>query len=79
MSGYLLLFFLVQIAALAYIRVRFGMHFTLTSLLLISLITIHGAPFLIYMYQTGPDTFVYEAVLSHRNAEQIITRLLLAI
>jgi hypothetical protein len=79
MTPELAFFLAAQVIAVLYVRARFGMHFTLTSMFLLVLVAIHGVPFLIFFHSTGPDTFVYEAVLSHRDAAAIESRLLMAI
>lgn len=65
----------------------FSLHFTATRLaerpsiallLMGGLLLIHGAPMLIYLHITGPDTFIYEKTLDLVNQEEIVEHLLLA-
>lgn len=68
------------IAAIAYIYKFIGCKISLSLFLFSSLILIHGAPLLIYIYITGPDTQIYEAALGGvENKEYALANLIFAI
>lgn len=64
--------------ALWYTVARVGARPSITLLLLGGLLVIHGAPMLIYMNLTGPDTLIYEIVLSSVDPEEVLPRVLWA-
>lgn len=74
----LLLLMLVLFSAM-YVRRRVGTRLSLTVLLFGTLWLVHGVPLLVYVYLTGPDTFIFEKALEHVDRTEILSRLLLAV
>ena len=64
--------------ALWYTVARVGARPSITLLLLGGLLVIHGAPMLVYMNVTGPDTLIYEVVLSSVDPEEVLAKVLWA-
>ena len=62
-----------------YVKYGVGMRPSVTLLLLSILILVHGAPMLIYLHVTGPDTFIFEAALKSVDRETIQARVLWAL
>lgn len=51
---------------------------SITLILFAALLIIHVVPMLVYLYFTGPETFIYEAALRSVDADAVKTRLLWA-
>ena len=64
--------------ALVFTWRKFRHRPSLTLFLLIALLSIHGAPMLVYLFVTGPDTFIFEAALRPVDAQSTKTILLWA-
>lgn len=60
------------IVTLTYMRRRIGGRMSLSLLLFASLFIIHGIPMIVYLYETGPDTLIYEAALANVPSRQMM-------
>ena len=67
------------VLALWYLLSRIGSRLSISLMLFAILLAIHGLPLLVYLYVTGPDTFIYEAALAPVNRTEVLTRLVWAI
>ena len=65
--------------AIWFLVARVGLRISVTSILLVALIVVHGLPLSIYLTTTGPDTFVYEAALAYVDADEVRSRLAYAL
>lgn len=65
--------------ALWYIVSRIGSRLSVSLLLFGALIAVHGVPLLIYLYFTGPDTYIFEAALAPVNKAEVLTRVVWAV
>lgn len=72
-------FALALMLALWYLLTRVGSRLSVSMMLFALLIALHGAPLLVYLFATGPDTFIYEAALAPVNRAEVLARLLWAI
>lgn len=74
------LIFLFSVGATAiYVWHRVGSSLSLSLLLFSALFLVHGIPLLIYLYLTGPDTFIFEKALEFVDTEAIMSTMLIAI
>lgn len=62
-----------------YIKRRIGFGLSLTCILLSILIFVHGAPMLVYLYFTGPDTLIFEAALKSVDRDAVQANVLWAV
>lgn len=69
----------VLVLTLWFLLSRIGSRLSVSLMLFAVLLAIHGLPLLVYLYVTGPDTFIYEAALAPVNKTEVLTRLVWAI
>lgn len=64
---------------ITYVRRRVGASLSLSLILFGALLFIHGIPLMVYLYLTGPDTFIFEKALARVDRGVIIDMVLIAI
>lgn len=79
MTAATIAFVLAVVLCAWYAKREIGVRLNLTFLLLSILILVHGAPMLIYLHLTGPDTFIFEAALASVDREAVQARVLWAL
>jgi hypothetical protein len=73
-----IIFFCAFCANAIYTWHRIGSRFSLCLLLFGAVLVVHGIPLLIYLYLTGPDTFIFEEALRFVDPEVTKSRFLIA-
>lgn len=73
-----LFFMLSFLFALHFTATRLAKRPSITLLLMGGLLLIHGVPLLVYMHVTGPDSVIYQTVLTPMNQSEVLERLLWA-
>ncbi len=79
LTGATFVFLFLLGITIAYVWRRVGASLSLSLLFFSALLLVHGIPLLIYLYLTGPDTFIFEKALEPVDSEAIMSMILIAI
>ncbi len=79
LTGPTLLLALVLLVVAVFLWRQVGSGLSLVVLLVGALWLIHGVPLMVYVHETGPDTFIFEQALAHTDRAAVLSRLLLAV